>query len=238
MERRVSTSSGELVYELTKKKIKKMYLRVKEGGRIVVSVPTHVSVRDADSFVKSNEAFIQEALTRLEERAENKPTPPQFATGDEIYAQGEKLVLEVTQGFPVSFEKKEGVLVLTVLNPLEKTEVEGGLREFYTQEMREVFLPLMDKYQNALASYGIPQAKMKIRDMKSQWGSCNRRNNVITLNSRLIHLPFDCIDYVVLHEFCHFVHGNHSKDFYDLVSVFMPDWKPRRQLMKQWGQLF
>ena len=44
--------------------------------------------------------------------------------------------------------------------------------------------------------------------------------------------PAECIEYVVLHEFAHFVHPNHSKDFYALVEKLMPDWKERREMLQ------
>lgn len=238
MERRVLTSYGEINYELTKKKIKKMYLRVKPEGRVVVSVPTRVTLKEADLFVAKNGQFIQDALGRMETREAQRPSAPKFTSGDVFYSLGEALTLRVEQGFPLSCEKIQGDLVIRVLDQEDKEQVREAVKTFYTNEMRETFVTLMERYQRLLSPLGIPQAQLKIREMKSQWGSCNRRNNVITLNSRLIHLPVDCIEYVVLHEFCHFVHGNHSKDFYDLVSVYMADWKPRRQAMKKWAELF
>lgn len=238
MDRCVKTTEGEICYRLTKKKIKKMYLRVKPEGIVAVSVPNHVTLQEADHFVKNNTKFILEALGRMETRQQQRPPAPSFENGDQFYARGESLTLQLEQGVPLAFRKEGGQLWLTVLDPSDKTQVMKGVKEFYTQEMREVFLPLMDHYQQALSPLGIPQAQLKIREMKSQWGSCNRRNNVITLNSRLIHLPVDCTEYVILHEFCHFKVGNHSKDFYDLVASYMPDWKPRRQAMKKWGEIF
>lgn len=238
MERVVKAKSGEIRYILTKKKIKKMYLRVKPEGNVLVSVPSYVTLKECDAFVLKNEGFIVEALGRMAERQEKKESQHTYQNGDEFYVLGEKLTLRLQEGFPILGEKQDDYLIVQVTSLGEEQEVMEGIRQFYTQEMRRVFLGLMDQYQVALSPLGIPLAQMKIREMKSQWGSCNRRNNVITLNSRLIHLPFDCIEYVVVHEFCHFIHGNHSKDFYDLVAVYVPDWKARRQAMKQWGELF
>ena len=64
--------------------------------------------------------------------------------------------------------------------------------------------------------------------MTSRWGSCQTVKGIITLNSKLIEKPLRCIEYVVLHEFAHFIHPNHSKEFYDFVASLMPDWKERK----------
>jgi len=66
--------------------------------------------------------------------------------------------------------------------------------------------------------------------MKSRWGTC-RSSGKITLNLRLIELPEPCIEYIVMHELCHLMHPNHSKAFYSFLSVCMPDWKNRKNLL-------
>ncbi len=240
--REVSSSRGKISYELTKKKIKKMYLRVQKDGRVTVSVPSSVTLKEADAFVKNNEAFIFEGIEKNKKREETAPSEHTFETGDQYFFLGESLTLEIKEGFLSPIKKEGEVLLLQMPFPLDgsppdKSKVKEALNEFYGKEMSTLFLSLLGKYQKMLDPLGIPHGLLKIRNMKSQWGSCNRRNNVITLNTNLIYVPLELIEYVVLHEFCHFVHGNHSKDFYDLVAVYMPDWKPRRQELKKWSSL-
>ena len=75
--------------------------------------------------------------------------------------------------------------------------------------------------------------KLRIRDMDTRWGSCLAKKGIITLNKRLLEVPRDCIEYVVIHEFCHFIHPNHSKKFYDFLTMLMPDWKARKKVLDQ-----
>lgn len=70
---------------------------------------------------------------------------------------------------------------------------------------------------------------MKVVDTRSRWGSCNRTKRVIHLSRRLIAAPLWCVDYVVLHELCHFVHFDHSPAFHRLMTQLMPDWQARRK---------
>ena len=67
--------------------------------------------------------------------------------------------------------------------------------------------------------------------MKSIWGSCTPAKNSITLNRKLIHYPFEFIEYVVLHEFVHFIQPNHSKAFYNIIENYMPDYKTRMEMV-------
>ena len=81
----------------------------------------------------------------------------------------------------------------------------------------------------------IPYPKVKLRYMTSRWGSCQPDRGKITLNSRLIDAPEGCLEYIVVHEFAHFIETNHSKAFWDVVEEFLPDWKKRRKLLREWG---
>ena len=83
-----------------------------------------------------------------------------------------------------------------------------------------------------LFSEDIPYPNLKIRKMKTRWGVCNRKNNNVTLNSELIKYGYSQIDYVIIHELSHFVHFNHSKDFWTLVSKYCPDYKKVRKSLK------
>lgn len=69
---------------------------------------------------------------------------------------------------------------------------------------------------------------IRIRAMKSRWGSCNFGKGTLNFNLRLIDQPLECIEYVVMHEFAHFVHPNHSTAYHALMTALMPDWKQRK----------
>lgn len=78
----------------------------------------------------------------------------------------------------------------------------------------------------------IPEYKLKIRNMKSKWGVCNRSSKTITLTSKLIEYPIDCIDYVIIHELCHLIHFDHSNKFWKEVAKYCPNYKVIQKLMK------
>ncbi len=73
---------------------------------------------------------------------------------------------------------------------------------------------------------------LKVRQMKTRWGVCAPARRQITLNLRLAEKPRAAAEYVVLHEYAHFVHPNHSPAFWAVVARYMPDYKARRTLLK------
>ena len=79
----------------------------------------------------------------------------------------------------------------------------------------------------------IPYPELKIRKMKSRWGVCNIRTKVITLNLELIKRDIKYLDYVIVHEMSHLIHGDHSSNFWNLVGENMPEYKKYREEMKE-----
>ena len=64
--------------------------------------------------------------------------------------------------------------------------------------------------------------------MKTQWGSCTKSKNKITLNEYLLKANNRCIRYVILHELTHLLYQYHNEDFYNFLTIQMPDWKKRK----------
>ncbi len=70
--------------------------------------------------------------------------------------------------------------------------------------------------------YNFQYNKVSIRSQKTRWGSCSSKNN-ISLNKKLLHLPNDLIDYILLHELVHTRVKNHSKDFWNELETVVPN---------------
>jgi predicted metal-dependent hydrolase len=84
-------------------------------------------------------------------------------------------------------------------------------------------------YQKIFKKYGLNQPKILVRKMKTLWGSCTPSKDKITLNEYLLKADIRCIQYVILHELTHLIYPNHSKEFYDFLTIHMPDWKERKK---------
>ena len=109
---------------------------------------------------------------------------------------------------------------------MEMTKQKAG-RESLLEDPA-VFKEILDEVYPAFIPYGIARPKLRIRTMKSCWGSCLVNKGIITLNRKLLMKPRECIEYVMVHELCHFIHPNHSKEFYKFMEQFMPDWRERK----------
>lgn len=75
--------------------------------------------------------------------------------------------------------------------------------------------------------------KVKYRVMKTRWGYCDNENTTLAFNSQLAAKPKEAIEYVVVHEMAHFIIPGHSKQFYEVIERFMPDWKIKRKMLQE-----
>ena len=102
----------------------------------------------------------------------------------------------------------------------------GELSEIKLQRLlHEKILTYYDKYWQIFKENGCKPVEIKYRVMKSTWGVCRPTARTITFNKRLVHQPVEFIEYVVLHEMCHLLVQNHSRDFYALVAYHMPHFR-------------
>lgn len=85
--------------------------------------------------------------------------------------------------------------------------------------------PLVEVWSEIL---GVKVSHLVYRNMKSRWGSCQPSTGRVCINTRLALYPPECLEYVVVHELCHFLEPNHGKGFHDLMTRVMPDWKERK----------
>ena len=105
---------------------------------------------------------------------------------------------------------------------MEKETKKQEKKPLYT---KEEFKEIVEKHVNELIKQtGLMPNKITIKQIKYAWGSCSSKKN-ITINLELIKYSEQAIRYVILHEFCHIKYMNHSKDFWNLVAKYMPDYK-------------
>lgn len=149
-----------------------------------------------------------------------------------------------------------GSLVVSAPLRMPKDQIEGFIRQkaawivktrqkvlargpqrpcLYTkEECLALFGPIADSFFPLFSDLlGGRHPQLKVREMKTRWGVCNIPKRTITLNTRLAEKPLAAVEYVILHEFVHFLHPNHQAGFHAEMARLMPDYLQRRKLLKQ-----
>jgi predicted metal-dependent hydrolase len=101
----------------------------------------------------------------------------------------------------------------------------------YKEEALELVTCRLEHF-NAHPAYGFPIGRISIRNQKTRWGSCSKNGN-LNFNYKIVLLPPELADYLIVHELCHIGQFNHSRDFWDLVAQAIPDYKERRHRLKK-----
>lgn len=219
-------------YVLTRKQVKYINLRIKSNGEVAVSAHRRVPATYVDKFVESKAPFILEALERVEKRREETgDRPHNYETGEIFRLLGRDYTLVVEEaGLEEIFFRGDSLVLRTKWldhYPHKKNMMEKWMR-FFT---RKTFSEIIDWAYPQFVPHGAPYPVWTVRSMTSRWGSCQPQTGKITLNSKLIFYPKEAIEYVVVHEFAHFAHPDHSKAFWALVAEIMPDYKERKKLL-------
>ncbi len=118
-----------------------------------------------------------------------------------------------------------------ILKDKREAIIKDNLEKFYKEQAINVLKERTDYYSNILK---VAPKNIVIKNQKTLWGSCSSKGN-INYNYKIVMAPLEILDYIVVHELCHLVHMNHSKDFWDLVEIVIPDWKKRRNWLKENG---
>ena len=111
---------------------------------------------------------------------------------------------------------------------LEKFDLSDGEIDALVKKAKAVIPSRVEHYSNLMK---ISPTGIKITKAKKRFGSCNGKNS-LCFSCYLMLYPNEAVDYVVVHELAHIKHHNHSKDFYSLISKYMPDYKDREKLLK------
>lgn len=227
----------EIKYELTRKSVKYVNLRIDAAGNVKVSASCGVSIDYIEAFMREKQAVIVSAVNRAGEnshRQQEQHTERQYVDGEQLAILGKKREVKVSQAVQGTKEHialAEETIFFRVKNPQDTRHKELMYEKWLKEYQRGVYEEICHQVHRQFRQWGVEYPIVRIRRMTSRWGSCQPYRGVVTLNSRLIETPICCIEYVVTHEFCHFIHPDHSKAFHALMTRLMPDWKQRRQLL-------
>ncbi|MBQ7758785.1 M48 family metallopeptidase [Anaerotignum sp.] len=219
----------EIEYELSRKNVKYINLRVNKYGKVVVSAGKNVPFEVIDEFVQSKAFWIITHLAEIEKIKSGMPDNSLY-DGKTVYYLGRPYQLVLERGERRIFIEGDKICLYSpkMYSDVLKEEYLAWLKNNAEKKFEEI----MDRIYPLVAEYRIKRPEIKIRNMKSIWGSCTTTGKSIRLNLQLMKAEEECIEQVVLHELLHFRYPNHGKSFYDLLAQLMPDWKERKEKLE------
>jgi predicted metal-dependent hydrolase len=125
---------------------------------------------------------------------------------------------------------KDGRVMMYVRPLSPKAKKHEILDRWYRRTLKEKAPPIIEHWQ---AITGIRVNKLYVRKMKAHWGSCNIKKQTIRLNSELVKLSPECLEYVIVHEMLHIIEKGHNRNFYGRLEKYIPNWKTIRKNMNK-----
>lgn len=232
-QRSVWVDGAEIIYHLEQKSVKNLNLRIRNDGSIYVSAHPFVALAEVDAFVCKKSAYIRNAAKEFKEIEQFHQRPKKYVSGETFYLQGHGLRLKVAKADKDAVSDDGVYIFLNVADPADTTKKQRLVTRYLDKQCRVVFSEILCDIYPVFRKYGVPMPKLRIRNMETRWGSCLSEKGIITLNKRLIEAPRNGIEYVIMHEMCHFIHPNHSRQFYTFLTMLMPDWKERKRALDQ-----
>lgn len=234
MTKTVILRSGVLTYELERKKVKNINLRIRPDGSVHVSANRLMPAALVEQFIRANENAILRAREKYRQRSGKILHPERYADGERLTYMGRTLTLHIVPGGRHRGKISGDVLTLTRTPSDTMQTLNAYCEHFLAGEWEREMDRLCLSYAQSMGGKVPPVPEIRYRKMRSRWGSCRPSEGIVTFNTALLYTPVECMEYVAVHELCHFIHADHSGKFYDSVASLLPDWERRRRLLREY----
>lgn len=207
----VQLGDYEIEVLIEKKNNKNVYFRFKEDGKLHVTCNRFVSESAIKKMIKENEKSLIKMYIQSEKKNE---------TNNHFYYLGEPY----TKVFDETIKK------VYMEDSFIYAKNEKQFDKWYKEECMKIFTERVNRCLEMFKD--IPRFQLKVRMMKTRWGVNNVTKKIITLNSELLKKDVTLIDYVIIHEICHFYEANHSSRFWAQVEKRYPYYKLARKRLR------
>ena len=209
--------------DVVRKNIKNLYIRVyPPNGRVRVAAPLRLDNDAVRMAVISRLGWIRRQRAKFQQQ--ERQSRREFVTGESHFFEGGRYRLDVTErdGPPAVRLLNNSTLAMCVRPGADRNIREAVLDRWYRRHLRDRLPVLVAKWEPEM---GVRVNEVRIRKMKTRWGTCNPVARRIWLNLELAKKPSSCLEYVVVHEMAHLIERRHNDRFWKLMDRFMPSWR-------------
>ncbi len=200
-------------------KLKYIYLSFDGDGSLVIKSPK-ISQQEIEKTLIKKSAWISRSRQKL---LAKKGKPLQFNEDDKVYYLGRDYSIEYIESQKprtiLKFGEKIGFFI--IYNQFDTDTFTQKIEQFYKNKAQEIIPNITQAHADKMQLY---PSKVSFRKAKRQWGSCSVKN-AISFNYLMMKLPLDVIQYIIVHELAHIKHKHHQKEFWELVAIYMPNYK-------------
>jgi len=211
-----------------RKNMKNIYLKVEKNADVVVSAPPRTPNYLIKKLIRDN---IDEIKLRRNNILTNGYTVKQYVTGEKHIIFGREFVLEERLGNKNVVKLSDDKIILVIKD--KDQDREQIVTSFLRKVLYNKALEFINKYEKIM---GVHAEQLRIKKMKTRWGTCNIEAKRIWINYELIKYPIECLEHIVVHELTHLLETNHTPRFYALLEKYYPNFRENDKLIKEFSK--
>lgn len=207
---------------------KTVTITIERDRSVIVHAPKNTSAETIGNLIEKKKQLIFNKINGPNKYPVPKPYK-EFVSGESILFLGRNYKLQISE------DSFEGYIFDNnlIISKEHRNNANKILKDFYFKEAEEIIIPRIERFADRL---GVKHKKSSIKDLKYRWGSCTPGHN-LNFNWRLIMAPVYVIDYIIVHELTHLIEPNHTKDFWNVVSVQLPEYKKGKEWLEKNGHV-
>lgn len=221
----------EIKVDVIYRKRKNITITVKPKNQVAIISPPGINIKTLEELLKSKSNWILKKLEKYKDIDINEEIV--FENGTELYYLGEIYYLNI-----INSNKRNGNVyisknkIIIESNDLSQSNLKDILKKWYKSESEKIVIEKLQKLKNkSEIMNSLTPACIKVKEQNKRWGSCTSKGNIY-INSKISMTRPKSIEYILVHEFSHLVHMNHSKEFYKFVGRIMPSYKEEEVWLK------
>ncbi len=208
---------------------KSIALEIQSDGTLLVRSPLGVPDSLINNLLDKKKKWINEKQRLIQER-KIKALPKQYKEGEEFYYLGKKFVLKFSDNVSLPIQLDNAFIIHSQYS----SHAEKLLKFWYKQQAKKIIPPCV---KQIAGQYNLEYKSVKITSAEKRWGSCTSKKT-LNFTWRIIMLPSDIIEYIVIHELAHLKQLNHSKKFWNEVETILPDYRVREKWLTEHSYKF
>ena len=225
-------------YNVVKGKRKSICIKVDIEGNVSVIAPLMVSEERVLKFLEEKAHWIIQKQDEMN-KIYNKKIQRNFKSGSTFMYLGKEYPVHIIndksyKNIRVSFSGKtlkspydcQHFIIYT--NTDDEDIMKKAMEQWYRERTMEIVTKKIKKYENCFKD---KVTQIRVKEQKRRWASCTEKNAIL-FNWRCSMAREDVVEYIVVHEMCHFEHRDHSKNFWNRVESIMPDYIEKHEYLK------
>jgi hypothetical protein len=213
---------GEISLEVVQKNIKNLHLSVyPPKGRVRISAPSRMNLDTIRIYAISKLSWIKKQQAKI--LNQKREAPREYLNKESHYYLGKRYLLKVIELDTVPVVNLTHDRIELYVRPGSSTQKKKELLDsWYRERLRETVAELITYWEKKM---DLKVAEFGIKKMRTKWGTCNEEAKRIWVNLELVKKPFECIEYIVVHEMVHLRERNHNDKFVAYMNHYLPEWK-------------